>query len=139
MNHPSQGTIKNLDTCDWRMQEIHYKGMPNAPHDYAVICGSRPDEDQQEAFDKGLSDAKPGESAHNITKEDGSPNSGATDIQIYHDGKYRWPSESPEVKIMYIENMRYLQGVAVGLGHRLAVMPTLKDGTEDLGHCELVA
>ena len=126
-----------LATCDWRLQEIHNHAIRHAPYDYGIACGHRSSEKQQSAFDNGLSDAKPGQSAHNRVDANGEPDSGATDIFIARNGHAVWGDESPQARSEIRELQMYIQGVAYGLGYRLSVMPTLKNGVEDLGHAEM--
>ena len=68
---------------------------------------------------------------------EGQPNSGANDIYLWYDGKEWWGDEDDTARSRMREVMRYRQGIAYALGYPITVMPTLKDGTPDLGHCEL--
>ena len=137
MNKFGDTSKERLETCNWRLQDIHNHAIGSAPYDYGIACGYRSDEQQQKEYDEGDSNAKPGESAHNMKGADGQPSSGATDIYLYYDGKYWWGDEDQRARDRMRETMRYLQGVAIGLGYKLDVMPTLRGGVEDLGHCEL--
>ena len=130
-------SLERNDTCDWRLQEIDNRAITHAPYDYGIACGYRNSKTQQQKFDEGKSDAKPGQSAHNKTWQ-GQPNSGANDIYLWYDGKAWWGDEDETARSRMREVMRYREGIAYALGHPINVMPTLKDGTPDLGHAELV-
>lgn len=135
-------SLDRLDTCDRRLQEIDNRAITHAPYDYGIACGYRDSKTQQQKFDEGKSNAKPGHSAHNKTLN-GHKNSEGVDIflvdvlGISEDGKALWGHESKLARQMMIEVQRYREGIAYALGYPIKVMPTLKDGTEDLGHCEL--
>jgi hypothetical protein len=132
----SPSSLERLETCDWRLQEIDNKAITNAPWDYGIACGYRSSRAQQEAYDAGKSDAKPGQSKHNTTR-DCQPNAEANDIFLWYDGRAWWGDEDLTARSRMREVMRYREGIAYALGHPINVMPTLKDGTEDLGHAEL--
>jgi hypothetical protein len=68
---------------EWLMQ-CHAAGLA-----VKVICTWRDPVAQQEAFDKGLSKAKPGQSPHNCTTPDGKPAARAFDFACFDaDARY---------------------------------------------------
>lgn len=56
--------------------------------DVIIICTDRGYEDQQILFDKKLSNARPGQSAHNVRDANGNPAAEAFDIGVIRGGKY---------------------------------------------------
>lgn len=137
MNQFGKTSRKRLETCDWRLQEIHNHSIQFAPYDYGIACGHRGRADQEKAFSEGKSDLHYGQSSHNA-EDEGRPNSKATDIYLWIDGVGIWGDESPEARTKMREAQRYIQGVAAGLGYLVSCMPTLRNGNEDLPHMQLV-
>ena len=54
-----------LATCDKRLQEMADMMLSRSEFDLSVICGHRTEEEQNEAYEKGTSRAKFGQSKHN--------------------------------------------------------------------------
>lgn len=54
-----------LATCDKRLQDLADMMLSRSPFDLSVICGFRTEQEQNEAFEKGKSRAKFGQSKHN--------------------------------------------------------------------------
>jgi peptidoglycan LD-endopeptidase CwlK len=63
MNKFSKRSLDNLQTCDYRLQWLFHKVLQK--HDCSIICGSRGEEEQNEAFTKGTSKLKYPQSKHN--------------------------------------------------------------------------
>ncbi len=63
MNKFSKRSLKNLKTCDERLQAIAHDVLGEM--DIAVICGHRDEFSQNEAFERGLSKKKWPNSKHN--------------------------------------------------------------------------
>jgi len=130
-------SARRLDTCSPEVRAIHNASLQNAPYDYAITCGHRGEAEQEEAYLAGKSDLRYGESDHNREVK-GEPSSDATDMAVYFAGRYWYGDENNQARAMVRENQQFIKGVALGMGHRVEVMPTLKNGTEDLGHMSLV-
>jgi peptidoglycan L-alanyl-D-glutamate endopeptidase CwlK len=64
MNIFSSHSLKQLSTCDIRLQEIMNRAIVEI--DFSVICGFRNEQDQNEAFDNGYSKLKWPKSKHNF-------------------------------------------------------------------------
>lgn len=77
-------STKRLDTCCPPIQEIIRAAAadPECPCDFGVVCGSRGDADQNNAYASGDSGAKWGESDHNVMMGD-TPYSMAVDLAPY--------------------------------------------------------
>ena len=54
-----------LATCDKRLQDLADMMLARSPFDLTIICGYRTEQEQNEAYNKGKSRAKFGESKHN--------------------------------------------------------------------------
>jgi len=67
-----------LLSCDEKLQMLCFEAI--AIKDFSVVCGHRNEEDQEEAFAKGFSKARWGESKHNTYP------SRAVDIAPYNNG-----------------------------------------------------
>ena len=61
----SNKSKKKLATCDIRLQNIFNAIIKE--HDCTIICGYRGKNEQNEAFNSGKSNAKFGQSKHNVT------------------------------------------------------------------------
>lgn len=64
MNKFSSHSKKQLATCDNRLQEIMNRAIVEA--DFSILCGFRPEADQNYAFDNGFSKLKWPKSDHNF-------------------------------------------------------------------------
>lgn len=73
-----------LNTCHPDIQRVMERAIELSPIDFSIVCGERTEEEQMEAYRKGNSKAKYGQSPHN-----NSP-SLAVDICPYVDGKLQW-------------------------------------------------
>ena len=54
-----------LATCDKRLQDLADMMLSRSPFDLTITCGYRTEQEQNEAFEKGKSRAKFGQSKHN--------------------------------------------------------------------------
>ena len=54
-----------LATCDKRLQDMANMMLARSAFDLSIACGHRTEEEQNEAFEKGKSRAKFGQSKHN--------------------------------------------------------------------------
>lgn len=55
-----------LETCDKRLQELANMMLERSPFDLTITCGYRTKEEQEDAYQKGTSRAKFGQSKHNV-------------------------------------------------------------------------
>ena len=76
--------VKFVDRC-------HEAGL-----DVVIICTHRPDIEQQAAYDAGLSNCKPGQSAHNQVDTQKRPASEAFDVGVIRNGKYIGRGDDPD-------------------------------------------
>jgi len=98
-----------LSDCHPDLQLAYVKfvsGMKNANIDFIVTCTYRGDDEQNALYSQGrtapgniVTCAKAGQSAHNITREDGSPLSCAFDIVIMDNGKCVWSATDPRWEV----------------------------------------
>lgn len=61
----SKASLAKLKTCDERIQALADMMLARSDFDLTITCGHRGEKEQQEAFDKGASKAKFGQSKHN--------------------------------------------------------------------------
>lgn len=59
-------STERLATCDKKLQDIANMMLERSPFDLTITCGYRTENEQNEAFEKGKSRARFGESKHNI-------------------------------------------------------------------------
>jgi peptidoglycan L-alanyl-D-glutamate endopeptidase CwlK len=105
MSHPSSRKLGDLDP---RLASIFYRfdvAMKLAGIDFIVTCTYRNNEDQNAAYASGrtakgpiITNAKAGESMHNVTDSDGTPKSRAFDIVIMKSGKIDYDKKNPNWK-----------------------------------------
>lgn len=55
-----------LATCDKKLQDLADMMLARSPFDLTITCGYRTEKEQNEAFEKGKSRAKFGQSKHNV-------------------------------------------------------------------------
>lgn len=55
-----------LATCDKRLQDLANMMLSRSDYDLTVTCGYRSEKEQNDAFEKGTSKAKFGQSKHNV-------------------------------------------------------------------------
>lgn len=61
----SKASLAKLATCDARLQAMADMMLSRSEFDLTITCGHRGEKEQQDAFDKGTSKAKFGQSKHN--------------------------------------------------------------------------
>lgn len=61
----SKASLAKLKTCDERIQALADMMLARSDFDLTITCGHRGEKEQQDAFDKGTSKAKFGQSKHN--------------------------------------------------------------------------
>lgn len=61
----SKASLAKLATCDERLQAMADMMLSKSEFDLTITCGHRGEKEQQDAFDKGTSKAKFGQSKHN--------------------------------------------------------------------------
>lgn len=61
----SNTSLAKLKTCDERLQAMADMMLSRSEFDLTITCGHRGEKEQQDAFDKGTSKAKFGQSKHN--------------------------------------------------------------------------
>ena len=61
----SNTSLAKLKTCDERLQAMADMMLSRSEFDLTITCGHRGKKEQQDAFDKGTSKAKFGQSKHN--------------------------------------------------------------------------
>jgi len=61
----SNASLAKLKTCDERLQAMADMMLSRSEFDLTITCGHRGEKEQQDAFDKGTSKAKFGQSKHN--------------------------------------------------------------------------
>lgn len=59
-------SLVKLNTCDKKLQELANMMISRSDFDLTITCGYRTEAEQNEAFEKGTSKARFGESKHNI-------------------------------------------------------------------------
>ena len=125
----SEKSKQKLATVDPRLQRVFNEVIKY--YDHTIICGKRTLAEQQEAYDKGFSKLKPGQSKHNV-----EPLSLAVDAAPY-------PIDWTDYYSFY-HFAGFVLGIASGLGIHLRwggdwdSDHDLKDQTfMDLGHFEL--
>ena len=129
---------RRLKTCCPPIQHIVEAAAANgsSPCDFGVVCGSRNKEDQTAALMSGRSNAKWGESDHNVMKGD-KPYAMAIDIAPYSAkiNNYVWDDKELYEKLAY-----HIMETAVGLGYALEWGGTykMKDGKGDMPHYSLL-
>lgn len=125
----SESSQAKLLTCDPRLQRVFNEVIKG--FDCTIICGKRSLAEQQEAYDKGFSKVKPGQSKHNV-----EPLSQAVDVAPY---PIDWHNT---------EAFCHFAGFVMGIAHSFGVSlrwggdwdedRDLKDQTfMDLAHFEL--
>jgi len=73
----SKRSVDRLNSCNEDIQKVCHEVIKH--YDFTVLCGHRGEEEQNEAFKQGRSNAKWGQSKHNTTP------SRAIDIAPYPD------------------------------------------------------
>ena len=61
-----KASFERLSTCDKRLQALANKMLDRSEFDLSITCGYRGEKEQNEAFKEGKSNAKFGQSKHNI-------------------------------------------------------------------------
>ncbi len=61
----SKASRAKLETCDARLQAMADMMLSRSEFDLTITCGHRGEKEQQDAFEKGTSKAKFGQSKHN--------------------------------------------------------------------------
>ncbi len=97
----SRTSLAKLANCDERLQRVFAEVVRH--RDCTILEGMRSKEAQQEAFDKGLSQKRPGESQHNVFP------SRAVDVAPY---PIDWKDEA---------RFYYFAGFVCGVASRLGV------------------
>jgi len=130
------GTTSNrrLETCRPEVRIVMRQAIITSDIDFGIVCGFRGEIEQGMAFVGGFSDAKWGESDHNIMKGNRlcSP---AVDVAPYSaelrdyiwDDKELWD---------YLHD--HITATAKRLHYKMMCGITLKNGVADLPHCTLV-
>lgn len=62
----SENSKKRLKTCNSKLQVLLNFALKTSNIDFTVACGYRGKEEQEKAYEKGLSKAKFGQSKHNV-------------------------------------------------------------------------
>lgn len=60
-----KSSLNNLKTCDQRLQDMANMMLARSDFDLAIICGFRGEQEQNDAFLRGASKARFGQSKHN--------------------------------------------------------------------------
>jgi hypothetical protein len=83
-------TDNSLSDLDPKLQSIAQEWLAkcNAQFTTRITVTWRSADEQGAAFDKGLSNAKAGQSPHNVCNADGSPCARAFDFAIFDNGEY---------------------------------------------------
>lgn len=63
----SKTSLERLKTCDKRLQDMANMMLARSDFDLTITCGYRGEKEQNDAFNKGVSKAKFGQSKHNTT------------------------------------------------------------------------
>lgn len=77
----SNTSILRLNTCDSKIIFLMNYALASSPVDFLIACGYRGQKEQEEAYKKGTSNAKFGQSKHNVCP------SKAVDIYPYVNGR----------------------------------------------------
>lgn len=112
-----------LATCDKRLQDLANMMLARSSFDLTITCGYRTEQEQNEAFEKGKSRARFGQSKHNIFP------SKAIDICPY---PINWDCKDPRWQEMALNAM----WCAGKLGFEIAWGGSFKS-IKDLPHFEL--
>ncbi len=129
---------KRLGTCCEGWQEIIVSAAadPECPCDFGVVCGGRGEVDQNKAYAEGKSNAKWGESDHNVMRGD-NPWSFGVDVAPYDSGirDYVWEDE-----LLYAALASHIMKHATKLGYSVEWGGTykLKGGGNDPGHFSML-
>lgn len=129
---------RRLDTCCPPLGLIITSAAadPECPCDFGVVCGGRGKEKQNKAYDEKKSNAKWGQSDHNIMKGD-DPFSFGIDVAPYSSEKrdYIWDDE-----LLSAALASHIMRHAVKLGYTLEWGGTykLRNGNSDPGHFSLL-
>jgi len=90
--------IKHLSPFMQGIAKEFLEECREADLDIVIICTYRSDHDQAMAFARRASNAKPGQSAHNVTSKDNTPASEAFDVGVIRNGKYIGNGEDKDYK-----------------------------------------
>lgn len=122
MHFWGDASLVRIEQLDTDLQLVLHEAIQHCPHDISILCGHRDKEDQEDAFDRGLSNAHFGQSAHNFTPALGF------DFCLYPDAE--WDNEDK-----YKEVWEHIQSIAGSLGVELVYGGDWS--FKDWGHIEL--
>lgn len=130
----SKRSLKNLSECELSLQNLADNVMDMQLFDFGISCGHRTREEQNQAFNDGVSSLKWPQSKHNK-----SP-SQAFDIVLYVNNKVRWNNESSWYMAIGV-----FRGAAKSLNINIRVgadwdgdFSTSDQSFHDLPHVELI-
>ena len=106
-------SLRRLSTCCPTWQKIIKAAIKDSPLDFGVVCGFRGEIEQEEAYRNGRSNARWGESDHNVMRGN-NPWSLAVDLAPYADGRFLWEDEEA-----YAALAGHIMSTAARLGHRV--------------------
>lgn len=106
MPHFSDASIRELQTCDDKLQKVLLEAIKHI--DFAVICGHRGEIDQKKAFAEKRTQLDWPKSKHNVWP------SRAVDIVPYH-------KSAPHVDWSDKEGFIYLAGVVMGIAAYMGI------------------
>jgi len=116
----SKRSVDRLNSCNEDIQKVCHEVIKH--YDFTVLCGHRGEEEQNEAFKQGRSNAKWGQSKHNTTP------SRAIDIAPY---PVDWGDKQRFCRLAGL-----MQGTAYQLGIKLKWGGDFKS-IEDMPHFEI--
>ena len=129
---------RRLNTCcpSWGFIIRAAAADPECPCDFGVVCGSRGQEKQEKAFSEGKSNARWGESDHNVMMGD-EPWSLGIDLGVYDPDIHNYVWEDPP---MYAALASHIMKHAHKSGYHVEWGGTydLGDGKNDPGHFSLL-
>ena len=133
-------SLKQLSTCDIRLQMVARRGLIICPYDVTVVYGWRGQKTQNELVRRRLSRSPWPTSKHNKMLDNGTPNSEAIDIAPWVDKKIPWK----DTDIFCIVAGSFLAaanelGIPLRWGGDWDMDGSTKDHTLlDYGHLELI-
>ena len=123
----SQSSMKKLETCDPLIQLVMNGVIRN--YDIIIVCGFRNEQDQEKAFREGYSNAKWGQSPHNVFPSE------AVDIAPYPWDKYKNDHGKFYEMAAYVLEVASVMGIKLKWGGNWKIRGVSK--LVDLPHFEL--
>ena len=123
----SQSSMAKLETCDPLIQRVMNGVVRN--YDIIIVCGFRGEEDQEKAFREGYSNARWGQSPHNIYLSE------AVDIAPYPYAEYKDDVKKHYEMAAYVLEVASVMGIKLKWGGNWKIRKAAK--WVDLPHFEL--